>query len=79
MVSGLDVYGNVGGNKPFALQNLRASVKGKKGFSIRFEGLVGKPIVCGISVRRACCSSSGIKDVVSKLGGVNNEYSYYFF
>lgn len=74
MVSGLDVYGKVGGNKPFVLQNLRASVKGKEGLSIRFEGLVGKPIVCGISVRSECRSSSEIKDeVVPILGEVNKE------
>ncbi|KAJ4781535.1 Kinesin-like protein [Rhynchospora pubera] len=74
VVSGLDVYEKVGGNKPLVLPNLKASVKGKEGLSIRFEGLVGKPIVCGISVHGECNCSSEIEDeTVTKLQKENCE------
>ncbi|KAF3322731.1 LRR receptor-like serine/threonine-protein kinase [Carex littledalei] len=69
VVSELDVYEKVGCSKSFIIQNLRASVKGKEGLSIRFEGLVGKPIVCGISVQGGCSSFSGIKDEVVPILG----------
>lgn len=73
------MYEKVGGNKPFVLPNLKASVKGKEGLSVRFEGLVGKPIVCGISVRGDCNSSREIKDEpVPKLGEVNKDQACYF-
>ncbi|PKU71568.1 Kinesin-4 [Dendrobium catenatum] len=51
-VSGIDIYSKVGPNHPLILSNLEASVVGREGLSIKFKGLVGKPIVCGISIRR---------------------------
>jgi hypothetical protein len=40
---------------------------------------VGKPIVCGISVRGYCISSAGIRDeAVPILGEVNKDQAYYF-
>ncbi|XP_020271145.1 kinesin-like protein KIN-14R [Asparagus officinalis] len=52
VVPGIDIYSQVGSNQPLILSDLRAYVVGDEGLSIRFKGVVGKPIVCGISIRR---------------------------
>ncbi|KAK9093348.1 hypothetical protein Syun_028259 [Stephania yunnanensis] len=52
VISGLDVYAQVGSHKPLILPDLKAFVNEKNGLSIRFEGVIGSPIVCGISVKR---------------------------
>ncbi|KAG9439362.1 hypothetical protein H6P81_019527 [Aristolochia fimbriata] len=51
VVSSLDIYAHVGSNQPLILSNLEAYVNGKEGLSIRFQGVNGNPIVCGISIR----------------------------
>lgn len=57
VLSGLDIFGQVGSNQPLILSDLRASVLCDEELLIRFEGIIGQPIVSGISVRRD--SSSG--------------------
>ncbi|KAF8413547.1 hypothetical protein HHK36_001538 [Tetracentron sinense] len=52
VVSGIDIYAEVGSNTPLVLPDLRAFVNGKEGLSIRFEGIMGNPMVCGISIRK---------------------------
>ncbi|XP_068656130.1 kinesin-like protein KIN-14R [Aristolochia californica] len=52
VVSSIDIYARVGSNQPLILSNLEACVNGKEGLSIRFQGVNGNPIVCGISVRK---------------------------
>ncbi|OVA05594.1 Kinesin [Macleaya cordata] len=63
VVSGIDIYAQVGSNKPLVLSDLKASVNGKEGLSIRFEGLIGSPIVCGISVRKDSLASKPVGEV----------------
>ncbi|XP_017697414.2 kinesin-like protein KIN-14R isoform X2 [Phoenix dactylifera] len=54
VISAIDIYAQVGSNQPLILSALRASVVTDEGLTIRFEGLVGQPILCGISIRRDC-------------------------
>ncbi|XP_042509092.1 kinesin-like protein KIN-14Q isoform X2 [Macadamia integrifolia] len=54
VVSGIDIYARVGSNKVLVLSDLEATVHGKEGLSIRFEGVIGSPIVCGVSIRKDC-------------------------
>lgn len=42
----------MGANKPLLISDLEAHVDGEEGISIRFEGVIGMPIVCGISIRK---------------------------
>ncbi|MQL87822.1 hypothetical protein Taro_020378 [Colocasia esculenta] len=51
VVSGVDIYAQVGSNQPLVLSDLRASVRGEEGLTIRFEGVMGNPLVCGLSIR----------------------------
>lgn len=43
----------VGANKPLQLVDLRVSVKNNEAIVIRFEGIIGSPLVSGICIRRA--------------------------
>ncbi|OMO65853.1 hypothetical protein CCACVL1_21367 [Corchorus capsularis] len=52
VVSSLDIYGQVGANKPLVIPNIRTFVDSGGGLLIRFEGVVRSPIVCGITVRK---------------------------
>lgn len=52
VVGGIDIYSQVRSDMPLVLSDLKARVTGDEGLSIRFEGVVGNPLVCGISVRR---------------------------
>ncbi|KAK6270373.1 hypothetical protein POUND7_007478 [Theobroma cacao] len=52
VVSGLDIYGQVGANKPLVISNIKTFVDSGGGLLIRFEGLMRSPIVCGITVRK---------------------------
>ncbi|XP_057948127.1 kinesin-like protein KIN-14Q [Malania oleifera] len=56
-LSSLDIYARVGANSPLVISDLKTSVDGDEGLYIRFEGLMGSPIVCGISVRKDCHAS----------------------
>ncbi|WOL07891.1 hypothetical protein Cni_G16641 [Canna indica] len=52
VVSGLDIYAQVGSNLSLVLSDMRALVIHDEGLLIRFEGVVGQPIVSGILVRQ---------------------------
>ncbi|KAK2968705.1 hypothetical protein RJ640_005892, partial [Escallonia rubra] len=52
VVSCLDIYACVGANRPLVISELKAYVSGDEGLSIKFEGVTGSPIVCGISIRK---------------------------
>ncbi|XXG74727.1 hypothetical protein AAC387_Pa07g3375 [Persea americana] len=52
VVEGIDIYAQVGSNRPLVLSDLKAVVMGEEGLSIRFEGIIGHPLICGISIRR---------------------------
>ncbi|XP_043689012.1 kinesin-like protein KIN-14Q isoform X2 [Telopea speciosissima] len=64
VVSGIDIYAEVGSNKALVLRDLKAFVHSKEGLSIRFEGVTGTPIVCGISIRKDCLAGSGSAKIV---------------
>ncbi|XP_077243787.1 kinesin-like protein KIN-14Q isoform X2 [Tasmannia lanceolata] len=52
VVSGIDIYAQVGSNQPLVLSDLKAFVDEEKCLSIRFEGVIGSPLICGISIRQ---------------------------
>ncbi|KAI3947840.1 hypothetical protein MKX01_034505 [Papaver californicum] len=55
----LDIYARVGSNKSLVLSDLHCSVfSANEGLSIRFEGMIGSPIVCGISIRKDSLTNS---------------------
>ncbi|XVE86888.1 hypothetical protein DITRI_Ditri18aG0071600 [Diplodiscus trichospermus] len=53
VLSDFDIFSVVGANNPLQVVDLRVSVKDDRLIRIRFEGVVGSPIVCGICVRKA--------------------------
>ncbi|XP_060209442.1 kinesin-like protein KIN-14Q [Lycium barbarum] len=59
VISSLDIFARVGANKPLLISDLEAHVDGEEGISIRFEGVIGTPIVCGISIRKHSSRSTG--------------------
>lgn len=59
-MTSLDIYGQVGANKPLVISNIRTFVDSDEGLLIRFEGLMGSPIVCGITVRKDSLESKFI-------------------
>ncbi|KAJ4981530.1 hypothetical protein NE237_032367 [Protea cynaroides] len=58
VLSEIDIYAQVGSNKVLILSDLEAIVCGKEGLSIRFEGVMGTPIVCGLSIKKDCLAGS---------------------
>ncbi|KAI8552295.1 hypothetical protein RHMOL_Rhmol06G0255500 [Rhododendron molle] len=67
VVSCIDIYARVGANKPLVIPNLKASVNGDEGLSIRFEGVTGNPLVCGISVRKHLSASFGEVELIKQI------------
>ncbi|EOX91895.1 Di-glucose binding protein with Kinesin motor domain isoform 3 [Theobroma cacao] len=53
VLSDFDIFSVVGANKPLQVDDLRVSVKEDGLIAMRFEGVIGSPIVCGICVRKA--------------------------
>ncbi|OMO72976.1 hypothetical protein COLO4_27381 [Corchorus olitorius] len=53
VLSDFDIFSVVGGNKPLQVVDLRVSVKEDGLIAMRFEGVIGSPMVCGICVRKA--------------------------
>ncbi|XP_038880393.1 kinesin-like protein KIN-14Q isoform X2 [Benincasa hispida] len=74
VVSGLDIYARVGGNKPLIVSDLKTSVD-VKDLTIRFEGLMGRPIVCGISVRKDVPSNIKEVELLEDVGSSRLENS----
>ncbi|XP_022943273.1 kinesin-like protein KIN-14Q isoform X3 [Cucurbita moschata] len=67
VVSGLDIYARVGGNKPLIISDLKTSVE-VKDLTIGFEGQMGRPIVCGISVRKDLPSNRKEVELLEEMG-----------
>ncbi|XP_024974589.1 kinesin-like protein KIN-14R [Cynara cardunculus var. scolymus] len=62
VLSDFDIFSVVGANKPLQLVDLRVSVKNTEAIIIRFEGMIGSPLVSGICIRRASkLSESDVK------------------
>ncbi|KAE8704943.1 Detected protein of confused Function [Hibiscus syriacus] len=53
VLSDFDIFSVVGANKPLQVVDLRVSVKEDGLIALRFEGIIGSPMVCGICVRKA--------------------------
>lgn len=51
-MSCLDIYAQAGANNPLVISDLKAFVDDEEDLSIRFEGVMGSPIVCGISITK---------------------------
>lgn len=48
-----DIFSVVGANRPLVLVDLRVVVMDDGLIRVRFEGIDGSPVVCGISLRKA--------------------------
>ncbi|KAF5948728.1 hypothetical protein HYC85_014685 [Camellia sinensis] len=66
-VSCMDIFARVGANKPLVIGDLKAFVSGDDCLSIRFEGVTGSPIVCGISVRKDLSASFGEVELLKAI------------
>ena len=58
ILSELDIYARVGSNTPLVLMDALAHVIDGGTLTVRFEAVIGSPIVCAICIRKA--PSSGI-------------------
>lgn len=52
VISGLDLFSQVGANTPLVIADLRMLVGLEGELSIRLEGVTGTAILCGISIRK---------------------------
>ncbi|KAK9269292.1 hypothetical protein L1049_001062 [Liquidambar formosana] len=68
VVSCIDIFARVGANRPLVISDLKTFVDGDEGLSIRVEGVVGSPIVCGISIRKDSPSNSGEVELPELMG-----------
>ncbi|XP_058098316.1 kinesin-like protein KIN-14Q isoform X2 [Magnolia sinica] len=81
VVSGIDIYAQVGSNQPLVLSDLKALVDNSKDLSIRFEGVLGTPLVCGISIRKdpstgeQCQTQIAENNIVSIIQGQDHRIS----
>ncbi|XP_050207091.1 kinesin-like protein KIN-14R isoform X2 [Mercurialis annua] len=57
VLSEFDIFSVVGANKPLQLVDSRVSVKENGTVLIKFEGIIGSPVVSGICIRKASESS----------------------
>lgn len=53
ILSNFDIFSIVGSNKPLQLVGARVAIKDGGILVLRFEGIIGSPVVSGICVRRA--------------------------
>ncbi|KAL0443659.1 UNVERIFIED_CONTAM: Kinesin-like protein KIN-14Q [Sesamum latifolium] len=68
VISCLDIYARVGANMPLVISDLKTYINRDEGLSIRFEGVIGSPIVSGIFVRKDSSESSGEVKVSKEVG-----------
>ncbi|KAH0875719.1 hypothetical protein HID58_073081 [Brassica napus] len=62
VISGLDLFSQVGANTPFVMSDLRMLVGVEGELSIRLEGVTGAAILCGISVRKEATDTFSLSD-----------------
>ncbi|RLN16990.1 kinesin-II 85 kDa subunit isoform X2 [Panicum miliaceum] len=53
VLSQLDVYAVVGGNRPLQVRDIRVTVEMNGAIMVDFKGVRGSPMVCGICIRKA--------------------------
>eukprot|EP00257_Ricinus_communis_P023196 XP_015583116.1 kinesin-like protein KIN-14Q isoform X1 [Ricinus communis] len=68
VVSSLDIYAQVGANKPLVISQLKTCVDGEEGLTIRFQGVIGSPIVCGISITEDSSAHAGEAQFSKQMG-----------
>ncbi|CAA3007315.1 kinesin KIN-14Q [Olea europaea subsp. europaea] len=68
VVSCLDIYARVGSNNPLVISDLKTCINGDEGLLIRFEGVIGSPIVCGISIRKFASAEAGEVELLERMG-----------
>ncbi|KAL2476482.1 Di-glucose binding protein with Kinesin motor domain [Abeliophyllum distichum] len=68
VVSCLDIYDRVGPNTPLVISDLKTCINGDEGLSIRFEGVTGSPMVCGISIRKYASAEAGEVELLKGMG-----------
>ncbi|CAI9784307.1 unnamed protein product [Fraxinus pennsylvanica] len=68
VVSCLDIYARVGSNTPLVISDLKTCINGDEGLFIRFEGVIGSPIVCGISIRKFASAEAGGVELLKGMG-----------
>ncbi|KAL2496583.1 Di-glucose binding protein with Kinesin motor domain [Forsythia ovata] len=68
VVSCLDIYARVGPNTPLVISDLKTCINGDEGLSIRFEGVIGSPMVCGISIRKYASAETGEVELLKGMG-----------
>lgn len=72
VLSDFDIFSVVGANKPLQLVDSRVSIKENGMLLIKFEGIIGSPVVSGICIRKAP-QASGISLFASNyLGNLLN-------
>ncbi|KAL8512303.1 hypothetical protein ACS0TY_018690 [Phlomoides rotata] len=71
VVSCLDIYAQVGSNVPLVISNLKTCINGDEGLSIRFEGVMGSPIVSGIVIRKDSSECSAEAQSFVEVGLTN--------
>ncbi|KAI3857410.1 hypothetical protein MKX03_024428 [Papaver bracteatum] len=76
VLSELDIYARVGSNKSLVLSDLHCSVvNSNEGLSIRFEGVIGSPIVCGISIKKdSLTNSENVEFLKDRQGSLIGEH-----
>lgn len=72
ILSDFDIFSIVGSNKPLQLVDARVSIKDDGLLVLRFEGILGSPVVSGICVRRAPPRESGISMLLNTTIKVEN-------
>ncbi|XP_050218929.1 kinesin-like protein KIN-14Q [Mercurialis annua] len=70
VVSCLDIFAQVGANMPLVISELKTCIDGEdQGLTIRFEGVTGSPILCGISITKDFSVDAEEKEKMAKPMG----------
>ncbi|KAL8144863.1 hypothetical protein AgCh_003179 [Apium graveolens] len=68
----LDIFARVGANRPLVIPELKTFVKGDEGLTIRFEGIIGSPILCGISIRKSSSASNEEVELLTRISQITH-------
>ncbi|CAL1386210.1 unnamed protein product [Linum trigynum] len=66
VVSHLDIYAQVGANNPLVISDLKACVGRGQDLRVRFEGLIGSPILSAISITKDDSACAGEEALLAK-------------
>uniref|UniRef100_A0A0E0CU30 Kinesin motor domain-containing protein n=1 Tax=Oryza meridionalis TaxID=40149 RepID=A0A0E0CU30_9ORYZ len=75
ILSELDVYTVVGGNRPLQVRDIRVTVESDGAIVINFKGVRGSPMVCGICIRKTVAIAEQVVDrQADQLRSVSQKY-----